>query len=65
MCKAFGIDMHAHRTVAADIKADIKTKIKLLKGKRDEAVAAKDHAGLRHIRRRIHFMKRELHKAAV
>lgn len=52
MCKAFGIDMHAHRTVAADIKADIKTKIKLLKGKRDEAVAAKDHAGLRHIRRR-------------
>jgi hypothetical protein len=65
MCKALGIDMHAHRTVVAGNKADIKAKIKLLKGKRDEAATAKDHAGLKHLRRRIHFMKRELHKAAV
>jgi hypothetical protein len=65
MCKAMGIDMHAHRTVVADNKADIKGKIKLLKGKRDEAVAKKDYKGLKQVRRRIHFMKRELHKAAV
>ena len=65
MCKAMGIDMHAHRTVVADNKADIKGKIKLLKGKRDEAVAKKDYKGLKQVRRRIHFMKLELHKAAV
>ena len=65
MCKAMGIDMHAHRTVVADNKADIKGKIKLLKAKRDEAVAKKDYKGLKQVRRRIHFMKRELHKAAV
>lgn len=65
MCKALGIDMHAHRKVVAGNKADIKAKIKLLKGKRDEAAKAKDYAGLKHVRRRIHFMKRELHKAAV
>jgi hypothetical protein len=65
MCKAMGIDMHAHRTVVADNKADIKGKIKLLKAKRDEAVAKKDYKGLKQVRRRIHLMKRELHKAAV
>lgn len=65
MCKAMGIDMHAHRTVVADNKADIKGKIKLLKGKRDEAVAKKDYKGLKQVRRRIHLMKRALHKAAV
>ena len=65
MCKAMGIDMHAHRTVVADNKADIKGKIKLLKAKRDEAVAKKDYKGLKQVRRRIHLMKRALHKAAV
>ena len=60
-----GIDMHAHRTVVADNKADIKGKIKLLKAKRDEAVAKKDYKGLKQVRRRIHLMKLELHKAAV
>lgn len=65
MCKALGIDMHAHKKVVAGNKADIKGKIKLLKSKRNEAVAKKDYKGLKHLRRRIHFMKRELHKAAV
>ncbi len=65
MCKALKIDMHAHHAAEVANKGGIKTKIKLLKKKRDEAIAAHNHASLRLIRRRIHFMKRELHKAAV
>jgi DNA polymerase III alpha subunit (gram-positive type) len=65
MCKALNIDMHAHHAAAVENKTGIKTAIKLLKKKRDEALGAKDHEGLKHIRRRIHFMKRELHKAAI
>jgi hypothetical protein len=65
MCKALKIDTHAHHTVAISNKKEIKVKITALKGKRDEAIAAHNHEALKHIRRRIHFMKRELHKAAI
>jgi protein-arginine kinase activator protein McsA len=65
MCKALGIDMHAGKKVVSDNKKQVKVKIKLLKSARDKAIADKDHKGLKHVRRKIHFMKRELHKAAV
>ena len=65
LCKALKIDTHAHKTVAISNKKEIKDKIKALKGKRDEVIAGHDHDALKHIRRRIHFMKRELHKATV
>jgi protein-arginine kinase activator protein McsA len=51
--------------VVADNKSEIKAKIKLLKGKRDEAVNGKDYKELKNIRRKIHLLKRGLHKAAV
>ncbi len=65
LCKAFKIDTHAHRTAGISNKKDFKNKIKELKSKRDEAIAAHNHEALKAVRRRIHFMKRELHKAAV
>jgi hypothetical protein len=63
MCKALKIEAHAHHAADMANKAGIKTKIKLLKSKRDEAITSKNHGALKHLRRRIHFMKRELHKA--
>jgi hypothetical protein len=63
LCKAFKIEAHAHHEVAMSNKKDIKDKIQALKDKRDAAIAAHDHTALKHVRRRIHFMKRELHKA--
>jgi hypothetical protein len=65
MCKALKIDTHQHHAADISNKKEIKNKIKALKSKRDEVVAAHNHDALKHIRRRIHFLKRELHKAAV
>ena len=65
LCKALKIETHAHHSVAIANKKQMKDKIKALKGKRDEAIAAHNHDALKHVRRRIHFMKRELHKATV
>ena len=65
LCAALGIDMHVHHHVEGVDKTDIKGKIRELKKKRDEALAAHDHHSLRIVRRNIHRMKRELHKATV
>jgi histidinol phosphatase-like PHP family hydrolase len=66
LCKALNIEMLAHHKVAqGDIKLKLKLKIKDLKKARDEAVASGKSDVLKHVRRRIHFMKRNLRKAAV
>ena len=65
ICTALGIDMHEHHQVKGINKADIKTKIKELKKKRDEALSAHNHAQLKQVRRHIHRLKREIHKATV
>jgi hypothetical protein len=46
-------------------KASIKSRIKELKGRRTSAIAAHDHAQLKAVRRRIHRLKRQIHKATV
>jgi hypothetical protein len=66
MCKALNISMLSHhKVVKGKIKGTIKNKIKDLKTKREEALKASKHDDLKHIRRRIHFLKRNLRKAAV
>ena len=65
ICTALGIDMHEHHQVKGINKADIKAKIRELKKKRDEALSAHDHAQLKQVRRHIHRLKREIHKATV
>ena len=65
ICQALNIDMHEHHRVVGLDKSQIKAKIRGLKTKRDEVLAAHNHAELREIRRRIHRLKRQIHKATV
>ncbi len=65
LCKALNIDMHLHHQVVGIDKSKIKAEIKALKKKRDEALAAHDHVQLKAVRRRIHHLKRQIHKATV
>lgn len=65
LCKALNIDMHAHHQVAGLNKAEIKDQIRDLKAKRDQALNAHDHSQLKGIRRRLHRLKRTIHKATV
>ena len=65
LCKALGIDMHAHHEVKGINKSEMKGKIQELKKKRAEAVAAHDHSQLKAVRRDIHHLKRALRRATV
>lgn len=62
--KALGIKHEHHDVVGVD-KASIKARIKDLKKKRDEALAAHDRNQLKVVRRTIHRLKRQIHKATV
>jgi len=62
--KALGIQHEHHQVVGLD-KAAIKSRIKELKKKRAEALSAHDHAQLKVVRRTIHRLKRQIHKATV
>ncbi|MBN2243086.1 MAG: hypothetical protein JW793_10380 [Acidobacteria bacterium] len=66
LCKALNIDTHTrHKSkVSGEDKARIKSEMKALKAKRDEALEAHDHAGLKKVRRELHARKRSLRKAA-
>ena len=61
---ALGIKHEHHEVVGVD-KAAIKSRIKDLKKKRDEAITAHDHAQLKIVRRTIHRLKRQIIKATV
>lgn len=65
ICKALNIDIHEHHDVVGIDKGAIKSRIKALKAKRDEALSAHDHAALKKTRRSIHRLKRQIHKATV
>ena len=62
--KALGIKHEHHDVVGVD-KASIKARIKDLKKKRDEALATHDRNQLKVVRRTIHRLKRQIHKATV
>jgi hypothetical protein len=64
LSKALGIQHEHHDVVGVD-KASIKARIKDLKKKREEALAAHDHDQLKVVRRTIHRLKRQIHKATV
>jgi hypothetical protein len=65
LCTALGIEEHVHHEVVGVNKARIKAKIKALKAERDAALAAHDSAQLKFVRRKIHRLKRKLHKSMV
>ena len=62
--EALGIKHEHHDVVGVD-KASIKSRIRELKKKREEAIAAHDHVQLKTVRRTIHRLKRQIHKATV
>lgn len=62
--KAIGIKHEHHEVVGVD-KASIKARIRALKKKRDEALSAHNHDELKVVRRTIHRLKRQIHKATV
>ena len=65
LAKALGIDTHEHHEVRGINKTEIKARIRELKKKRDEAIAAHDHTQLKTVRRQLHRLKRNIHKATV
>ena len=65
VCTALGVEEHVHHEVIGINKKDIKLIIKTLKTDRDTALEAHDSRQLKKIRRKIHRLKRKLHKASV
>lgn len=65
LCKVLGIDAHVHHHVVGVDKGKIKAEIRRLKGERDAGLHAHDRTALKRVRRKIHKLKRKLHKATV
>ena len=64
LAKALGIQ-HTHHDVVGVDKGAIKKRIRELKVKREAALAAHNHQELKAVRRNIHRLKRQIHKATV
>jgi len=64
LAKALGIQ-HTHHDVVGIDKSTIKARIRQLKTQRAAAIEAHDHAQLKVVRRTIHRLKRQIHKATV
>jgi Rho termination factor, N-terminal domain len=64
LAKALGIQ-HTHHDVIGVDKAGIKARIRDLKLKRAAALEAHNHEELKTVRRTIHRLKRQIHKATV
>ena len=65
VCEALGVDAHEHHEVVGLDKGKVKSEIRQLKVKREEAIEAKDSKRLKEIRRKIRGFKRKLRKATV
>ena len=64
LAKALGIQ-HTHHDVVGIDKSTIKARIRDLKTQRAAAIEAHDRAQLKAVRRNIHRLKRQIHKATV
>ena len=64
LAKALGIQ-HTHHDVVGIDKSTIKARIRQLKTQRAAAIEAHDSAQLKAVRRNIHRLKRQIHKATV
>ena len=65
LCHALGIEDHAHHEIVGINKARVKARIRELKVQRDAALSARDSEQLKRVRRKIHRLKRALHRATV
>jgi hypothetical protein len=60
LCKALGVEMHAHHEVHGIDKAAIKAQIHELKAERGKALDVHDHARLKSIRRQMHHLNHKI-----
>ena len=60
LCRALDIDIHDHHTVSGIDKHTVKTKMRELKQKRDEALESHDHEALRSLRRQLHHLNHQI-----
>jgi hypothetical protein len=65
ICKALNIDTFTHHHAEGIDTVVVKSKLKELKKRRDEALAEHDHKRLKDMRREIHSLKVKIHRAAV
>jgi hypothetical protein len=65
LCKALGIEAHAHHEVKGLDKPGVKAQLRALKAKRGEALAAHDGDLLKQIRRQRHRLNRKIRAATV
>ena len=62
LCKVLGIDMHEHHVAVGINKPELKSKIRMLKAQRDQALAAHDHALVKNVRRQLHRINRDIRR---
>ena len=62
LCGALGVPVHEHAEVVGIDKPAIKAKMRELKGKRDEALAARDQGAVKSLRRQLHALNREIRR---
>jgi DNA-binding IclR family transcriptional regulator len=60
LCKAMGIDIHAHHVHAGFDKQGIKSRMKSLRAERAAALEAHDSARLSQVRRELHVLNHRL-----
>ena len=65
ICTSLNIDTFTHHHAEGIDTTAVKSKLKELKKRRDEALAAHDHERLKDVRREMHSLKVKLHRAAV
>jgi hypothetical protein len=65
LCKALGIEAHAHHEVMGLDKPKVKAQLRALKAKRGEALAARDHDLLKQLRRQRHRLNRKIRAATI
>jgi hypothetical protein len=65
LCKALGIDTHAHHHVVGLDKAALKARMRQLRDERAKALQAHDRGQLKAIRRQIHRLNRRIRAATV
>jgi hypothetical protein len=65
LCRALGIDAHAHHHAVGINKSQIKVQIRKLKADRDAALAKGDSEGQRAARKEIHKLKHKLNRSIV
>jgi len=63
ICKALGLEAHAHHLSKDSHKGIMKLEIRKLKQKRTEATAQKNYVELKNIRQRIHNLKGKLRRS--